>query len=165
VLEQDPEVRGVICLEEPENGIHPGRIKDMIDLLKDIVMDTQYPVDDDNPLRQVIINTHSPSVVELIDDDSLLIAELKEAVQSHYHYTEVVFSCVPKTWRSDVKGASIVSMGKLLAYLDSKPYDEEEESLTPPVLESPKAPRKPRRMKFRRDLFTLDMFGEPIGKS
>ena len=165
VLEQDPEVRGVICLEEPENGIHPGRIKDMIDLLNDIVMDAQYPVGDDNPLRQVIINTHSPSVVKLIGDDSLLVAELKEATQKEYRYKEVVFSCVSKTWRSDIKGASIVSKGKLLAYLASEAYDEEEESLNSPVLEKSEAPYRPRRMKFRRDLLTLDMFEEPIGAS
>src|SRR5262249_27698259 len=30
VLELDPEARGLLCLEEPENGIHPSRIPAML---------------------------------------------------------------------------------------------------------------------------------------
>jgi len=63
VLEMDPEAQGVICLEEPENGIHPSRIPALLQLLQDIACDTDEAVDEDNPLRQVIVNTHSPSVV------------------------------------------------------------------------------------------------------
>ncbi len=36
VLEQDPTAPGVVCLEEPENGIHPGRIDALMQLLSDI---------------------------------------------------------------------------------------------------------------------------------
>jgi predicted ATP-dependent endonuclease of OLD family len=43
------------CFEEPENGIHPFRIKAMTELLKDLSVDLV-----DIPLRQVIVNTHSP---------------------------------------------------------------------------------------------------------
>lgn len=74
ILEQDPLVTGVICLEEPENGIHPKRLPAMIALLRDIAVDTQERCGDDNPLRQIIINTHSPSVVSEVPDDSLVIA-------------------------------------------------------------------------------------------
>jgi hypothetical protein len=43
--------------------------------------DTEEPVGPDNPLRQVIVNTHSPAVVMQVPDDSLLITELRETIQ------------------------------------------------------------------------------------
>jgi len=57
VLELDITVQGLICLEEPENGIHPERIPAMLSLLRDIATDPDEPVDGTNPLRQVIVNT------------------------------------------------------------------------------------------------------------
>ena len=39
VVELDPEAQGLLCLEEPENGIHPQRIPAMLRLLQDIATD------------------------------------------------------------------------------------------------------------------------------
>ncbi len=75
ILEQDPEVQGVICMEEPENGIHPVRMKPMVQLLRDLAVDPHEPPGADNPLRQVIVNTHSPLFVQLQDPSDLLYAE------------------------------------------------------------------------------------------
>ena len=48
----DDNHKSLICFEEPENGIHPYRIKAMADLLKDLSVDfNQVEV----PLRQVIV--------------------------------------------------------------------------------------------------------------
>jgi predicted ATPase len=120
VLEGDPEVKGVMCLEEPENGIHPARIPAMIKLLQDIATDVREPVDSDNPLRQVIVNTHSPAVVLQVPEDTLLVAEPRELVRSGKRFNGVRFSCLPDTWR--VKGSSeethTCKMGDLLAYLN-----------------------------------------------
>lgn len=60
ILEHDDKHTGLLCFEEPENGIHPFRIKAMTDLLKDLSVDFN---DEESPLRQVIINTHSPVLV------------------------------------------------------------------------------------------------------
>jgi predicted ATPase len=60
ILEFDDKHTGLLCFEEPENGIHPFRIKAMTDLLKDLSVDFN---DLDMPLRQVIVNTHSPVLV------------------------------------------------------------------------------------------------------
>ena len=73
VLELDRTWRGTLCLEEPENGIHPTRIPAMLDLLQSLTTDLDIEVDEENPLRQVIINTHSPEVAALIPPDSLLV--------------------------------------------------------------------------------------------
>lgn len=60
ILEFDKKHSGLLCFEEPENGIHPQRIKDMLALLKNLSTDF---LDTENPLRQVIVNTHSPILV------------------------------------------------------------------------------------------------------
>lgn len=61
ILLVDDQHQGLLCFEEPENGIHPFRIKAMVKLLKDLSMDLDNP---DILLRQVIINTHSPSLLK-----------------------------------------------------------------------------------------------------
>lgn len=118
VLEQDPTASGLICLEEPENGIHPKRVPAMLQLLEDIAVDVDEPTGPDNPLRQVIVNTHSPVVVSQVTDDSLLVAELKETVHSGQRFKAVRFSWLPDTWRARVEPEiHPVAKGKALAYL------------------------------------------------
>lgn len=63
ILEFDDAHKGLLCFEEPENGIHPFRLKSMVELLKDLSADFDDPA---FSLRQVIINTHSPSLVALL---------------------------------------------------------------------------------------------------
>ena len=60
ILEFDDKHTGLLCFEEPENGIHPFRIKAMTNLLKDLSSNFN---DIDSPIRQVIVNTHSPVLV------------------------------------------------------------------------------------------------------
>jgi predicted ATPase len=64
ILEFDEKHTGLLCFEEPENGIHPFRIKAMTELLKDLSVDFNEV---EIPLRQVIVNTHSPVLVGNID--------------------------------------------------------------------------------------------------
>lgn len=119
VLGMDSEEQGLLCLEEPENGIHPERIPAMIQLLQDIATDTDDPLGPDNPLSQVIINTHSPAVVGQIPDDSLLIAELKEYVEGGKRFKGLSLSCLDKTWRTKApENIRVVPKGKLLSYLN-----------------------------------------------
>ena len=65
IIEQDSKHTGLLCFEEPENGIHPFRIKTMLELLKDLSSDFN---DIDQPLRQVIVNTHSKILVSDVRD-------------------------------------------------------------------------------------------------
>ncbi len=85
ILEQDDTHTGLLCFEEPENGIHPFRIKTMVDLLKDLSTDF---MDSEMPLRQVIVNTHSPLLVNIIHmywaqdiNVSLHFAEMRTRIQ------------------------------------------------------------------------------------
>jgi predicted ATPase len=120
LLELDPETTGLLCLEEPENAIHPDRIPAMLRLLRDIATDTEEPLGDDNPLRQVIINTHSPAVVGEVEDDDILIAELKEDLRGSdgLRYRKLSFSCLSDTWRADTGEVPVAQPGAFLPYLN-----------------------------------------------
>ena len=130
VLALDPSSQGVICLEEPENGIHPGRIAAMLELLQEIAVDVTRPVARDNPLRQVIVNTHSPAVVRQVKPESLLIAETEQAIRAGKRFQKAVFRWQPDTWRSAASPEEKpVILGHLLAYLNPIPQDGDQLSL------------------------------------
>jgi len=119
VLDQDTEDQGLICLEEPENGVHPERLPAMLRLLRDITTDVQEEVGPDNPMRQVIINTHSPAVVQQVPEDSLLVAVPGEIIRDKIRSKIAVFRALPNTWRQKATGAPRpVSLGTLLSYLN-----------------------------------------------
>ncbi|HBV15131.1 AAA family ATPase [Chryseobacterium carnipullorum] len=60
ILEYDDNFGSLLCFEEPENGIHPARISTMLNLLADLSTDF---LDDELPLKQVIVNTHSSVLI------------------------------------------------------------------------------------------------------
>ena len=123
VMSADPEAGRLICLEEPENGIHPSRIPAMLSLLESIAVNSQETADSlDNPLRQVIINTHSPSVVSSLSHDALIITRPIRENRS----TVAEFCCLEGTWRAKrdellVKSMRVISKSDLLAYLTDEP--------------------------------------------
>nr|WP_279381426.1 AAA family ATPase [Candidatus Thiosymbion oneisti] len=118
-IEIDPTLTGLICMEEPENGIHPERVGTMLRLLQDIVVDPGLAVDDDNPLRQVIINTHSPVVVGQVPDDTLVFAVPEQQVVEGSLIKGVSFrsSFVAYTWRTKAAHMAVIAKGKALAFL------------------------------------------------
>jgi predicted ATPase len=153
VLDLDPETTGLLCLEEPENGIHPDRIPAMLALLREIATDTEEPVGPDNPLRQVIINTHSPSVVAEMNDEDVLIAHLAEVVPPNGkpRYGSLLFGCVDGTWRSTMAQVRVVPKGVLQPYLRPLAFGAKPGH----------RPRSgPRRIADRRDLQVEFEFGE-----
>jgi predicted ATPase len=119
ILELDPLAGGLLCFEEPENGINPERISAMLRLLKDLAVDTDEEVGADNPLRQVIVNTHSPSVVGEVDDNDLLIGSLQGSVLGQRRCRTLGFSWLSGTWRCDsLPDVHTLSRGKLGVYLN-----------------------------------------------
>ncbi len=134
VMEFDRHSGGLLCLEEPENGIHPRRIPVMLQLLQDIATDTDAPCDEGNPLRQVIVNTHSPLVFQLVPDDSVLVAELVEGVtpssdlgrKGMLRFPKLQFSCLEGTWRmKKISSHRVTGKGNLLAYLNPSAAERE----------------------------------------
>lgn len=64
----DPSHKGILCFEEPENGIHPARMGMTAKLLEDL--STNFDTDNTD-LRQVIINSHSPKLLtEIFANDN-----------------------------------------------------------------------------------------------
>ncbi len=116
-LELDSRAQGLLCFEEPENGIHPERIAAMLRLLQDIAVDVNQPVDFENPLRQVIVNTHSPAVVTQVPEDSLLVAEPYDEARNGKRFRAALFSALPGTWRVKA-GAPTAARGDILSYLN-----------------------------------------------
>jgi len=119
VMGAEPATSGVICIEEPENGIHPGRIPALLRLLRDIACDPESPVGPVNGLRQVIVNTHSPAVLSQVADDDLLVAEPREILADDGRFKSVHFRWLTDTWRSIAEPAiPALDRGKLPACLN-----------------------------------------------
>lgn len=129
VLALDPRPQGLLCFEEPENGIHPERIPAMLRLLRDIPIDVNRPISDGNPLRQVIINTHSPAVVSQVPDDSLVVAEPVDMTGPLGRFKGVYFGCLPGTWR-EAAGNRATARGRLLSYLNPFTWDNPDSEIT-----------------------------------
>ena len=68
----DPNRRGILCFEEPENGVHEGRISALVELLREAAQLNDYA---DDPLFQVLINTHSPAVLNSLNDPEIVAAD------------------------------------------------------------------------------------------
>jgi predicted ATPase len=123
VLAVDPRAPGLLCLEEPENGIHPARIPALLRLLQAIPTDVDEPVGAGNPLRQVIVNTHSPAVVSGVPDESLLVAEPREASLAGQSARTVAFRALSGTWRAPrQQGTPAVTRAELLGPLHLEPH-------------------------------------------
>jgi len=156
VLACDPLAHGLVCLEEPENGIHPERIPDILKLVRSLADEVTSDDDSAAPsLRQVIINTHSPLVVSDLNDTDLLWADTRR----HKGREWIYFKPLAGTWRSQgLLPTQLISKGELKAYLsgsiceDTAPKTEPEtkpkpkkqrkvfEHLTPDLFDAPSAP-------------------------
>lgn len=73
----DPEHGGLICFEEPENGVHPGRIAPLVTHLRSLVLDPfSAEAPPSEPLLQLIMTTHSPVVVNCLESGEGVFFEL-----------------------------------------------------------------------------------------
>lgn len=99
VLSLDPLAHGLMCLEEPENGIHPNRAKAMVTLLRDIAVDPSEPLGEDNPLRQVAVNTHSPDIVQACEPDDVIYVDTEKKDLEGSTGDVTVTKVPPNSWR------------------------------------------------------------------
>jgi len=119
-LVTDPEALGVICIEEPENGIHPAKMPQMVKLLQDLSVDPGEEPGPGNPFRQVIVASHSPAFVQLQDRNDLLFA-LQVLVRQHGKPLRTL-RCLPldDTWRA-AAGTETVGLTTIIDYLTNPP--------------------------------------------
>jgi predicted ATPase len=76
-MKNDSAHRGVLCFEEPENGVQPLRLRQMVDVLFGLSSDLNK--ESDAPLRQVIVNTHSPGLLASAPAESVAFMHMKSA--------------------------------------------------------------------------------------
>ncbi len=81
-LLNDPKHLGLVCFEEPENGIHPQRLKSMIQRLRELVTQVQEPESAEEPLSQLIMNSHSPVVLSglEVENGEVMFADIVNEV-------------------------------------------------------------------------------------
>jgi predicted ATPase len=67
----------VVLVEEPENGIHPKRLHDVLGILRDLIKE--------QTTSQVILTTHSPYVLDLFEPQEVSLCRMTEdgAVSVH----------------------------------------------------------------------------------
>jgi predicted ATPase len=70
-LAYSPKPPALIALEEPENGIHPHLLNFVIELLRGVSRRRRNPV-------QVLLNSHSPYLVDLAEPDELVQARMTD---------------------------------------------------------------------------------------
>ena len=150
VLAFDDKQHGVLGLEEPENGVHPGLLKRVAELLRDL--STNEPVAEGEapwPLRQVIVNTHSPGLIKACLEAAAAdagTADGKPALTVWFsqlvgrpveedgkrvlrRVTDMLPVVLPKIQPSEAATAGLseaerrVSLAQLLRYLETTPAD------------------------------------------
>jgi len=161
-IEVDTDKNSVICLEEPENGISPKKIEEMINLLEDMATDTSGIVDKDNPFRQVIINSHSPLVVRNVSDDSLYLATEKEtyleAFKMKVKFT--AFSALEDTWKTRNKLSDATSKGEMISYLENDSFEIENSHSNEPEYMYGKVEIKKRKRTVAENVRQFNLFSK-----
>jgi predicted ATPase len=70
----DPQSRGTLVVEEPEDGIYPERMPTFLRIMgEDACRPDADPAD--APLRQLIITTHSPAAAKAVPREHLVVFE------------------------------------------------------------------------------------------
>ena len=92
-----------LCIEEPENGIHPSRVPHLTELLREYAVDVNDAVGADNPLRQVVLNTHSPEVARQLSFGDLVFVERAITKREGPIST---FRPIAGTWRTKLRNGS-----------------------------------------------------------
>ena len=135
ILEYDDNFGSLLCFEEPENGIHPARISTMLDLLADLSTDFS---DNELPLKQVIVNTHSSVLVgefwtNYRNDENKSLWFSKMISKTDFHKNEKIkfettkLSPVDKNFIAELFSDKKVSIIYVKDYLDNGKFSIDDE--------------------------------------
>ncbi|MEW6752914.1 MAG: AAA family ATPase, partial [Candidatus Latescibacterota bacterium] len=115
-MQMDAEGGRLLCMEEPENGIHPESIPALVRLLRDYAADPEIAVGDDNPVRQVVVNTHSPDILKQLELSEVVFVESVNGPDG----SAAVVAGVRGGWR---EMEHQVTLERLREVLGGAPYD------------------------------------------
>ena len=104
ILAEDPGAGSLLCIDEPENGIHPGRLDAVARLVRDLAVDAGAEPGEGNAMRQVILATYSAYLLQLQSEDDVLLA--REVPVRGDAGPISVLRCYPLqgTWRARLHG-------------------------------------------------------------
>lgn len=121
IIAEDPGFNGLLCFEEPENGIHPAKMAAMLRLLKELAINPKLMVDDSNPLRQILIATHSPVLVKLEDADDLIFASITKVIGPDKKPASTIrCKSLEDSWRTK-SGGELINKASIISYLSLPP--------------------------------------------
>lgn len=99
----------ILCLEEPETGYHPRRLRELMDMFVRLA----YPTDGSEPV-QVLISTHSPYLLDYFSGEMercIRVVEMTNGRSTVTEWLERRAQLTPK----QLEGAEEVSVGELWA--------------------------------------------------
>jgi len=111
VLAEDESLKSLLTIEEPENGFHPRQMHQVVSLLRNISFQSS------DSSRQVLVSTHSPSLVSYAPEDSLLFASQQPKAGIDKTPNTLRLSCLSETWRALLEKQEIAKKGDLLHFL------------------------------------------------
>jgi hypothetical protein len=121
IMAEDPDFSGLLCFEEPENGIHPAKMGAMLNLLKELAVDPFSASGDGNPMRQILIATHSPVLVKLETADDLIYADIvKVKGLDGTPASTIRCKSLRGSWRQ-ASGCDSIEKGSIISYLALPP--------------------------------------------
>jgi predicted ATPase len=65
-----PQPPRVLLVEEPENGVHPTRLRDVLGVLRELVREQSH--------TQVVLTTHSPYVLDLFSPEEVTLCTMQD---------------------------------------------------------------------------------------
>jgi predicted ATPase len=106
VLAQPPLI---LCLEEPENGYHPKRLRELMDIFVELA----YPAGDAEPV-QVLVSTHSPYLLDFFSGEMekcIRIVEMSKGRSTVSEWLDRKAQLTP----AQLEGAEEIPVGDLWA--------------------------------------------------
>lgn len=124
-IKNDSGHEGVLLFEEPENGVHPYRIKKLVPLLRQMTTDFNEEHAPDQKLRQLIINTHSPKFVSYLWDEEIIFAHVVDYVSMDFPKPLRVTRMVPvKNELIMTEDDNFYTRNEMEKYLESSDLEE-----------------------------------------
>jgi len=131
-IRNDSRFQGLLCIEELENGVNPSYLKDIAHLLRGLATDFTDSEQIDEPLRQVLVTTHSPAFISQPDArDSLLFAFTVTRVEPRKYAFQIAVMVPVITTNTqhlfsadEDKGREAYTIHRVKSYLDAESFDE-----------------------------------------
>jgi predicted ATPase len=67
----------LLLVEEPENGIHPARLRDVLQIIRELAQEQQQ--------TQIIMTSHSPYVVDLFKPEEVSLCHKAQSGEVNVH--------------------------------------------------------------------------------